>query len=142
MSLTVAEAGNNSSSRKTNPTQPLTPAMLGLTQAKEKSLKEVVQVFKLVADETRVRVLFYLCHTPELHVRAICELVGQSQPAVSHHLALLRAAGVIQSRRDGKHNYYHIVPRRVRQMLGAFYDKLVEADSLEIDGAQLKFVSK
>jgi ArsR family transcriptional regulator len=142
MSPTVAEAGNNSSSRKNNPTQPLTPAMLGLTQAKGKSLKEVVQVFKLVADETRVRVLFYLCNTPELHVRAICELVGQSQPAVSHHLALLRAAGVIQSRRDGKHNYYHIVPRRVRQMLGAFYDKLVEADSLEIDGAQLKFVSK
>ncbi|MDA7977580.1 MAG: metalloregulator ArsR/SmtB family transcription factor [Pirellulales bacterium] len=141
MSPTVAEAGNNSSNRKSKSNQQLTPAMLGLTQAKEKNLKELVQVFKLAADETRARVLFYLCNTPELHVRAICELVGQSQPAVSHHLALLRSAGVIQSRRDGKHNYYRIVPRRIRQMLTHFYDKLVESNAIEIDSASLKFSS-
>ncbi len=140
MTPTVGEAGNNNS--KSNSNEPLTPAKLGLTPNKEKSLKELVHVFKLVADETRVRVLFYLCNTPELHVRAICELVGQSQPAVSHHLALLRVAGVIQSRRDGKHNYYRIVPRRVRQILGNVYDKLIEGNSIDIDGAALKFVSK
>lgn len=144
MSPIAVEAGtnNNTSPRKSDPMTPLTPAMLGLTPAKEKNLKELVHVFKLVADETRMRVLFYLCHTPELHVRAICELVGQSQPAVSHHLALLRVAGLIQSRRDGKHNYYRIVPRRVRQILGNFFDKMLESNTLDVDGAQLKFQGK
>lgn len=133
MPPSASEAGTTTASAQ----KPLTPAMLGLTAAKEKNLKEVVQAVKLVADETRAHILFYLCNTPELHVRAICELVGQSQPAVSHHLALLRVAGIIQCRRDGKHNYYRIVPRRVRQILSHFFEKLVESDSMDIDGSDL-----
>jgi len=77
---------------------------------------ELVQLFKLFADETRLRILTYLLHKEELNVRAMCQLLGQSQPAVSHHLALLRVAGLIQSRRDGKHNFYHLVPDRFEEM--------------------------
>ncbi len=139
MSPSIAEAGNNSN--KPNQER-ITPVSLGLTAVKEKHLKELVQMFKLAADETRGQILFYLCNTDELHVRAICELVGQSQPAVSHHLALLRVAGVIQPRRDGKHNYYRIVPRRVRQMLGHLFEKLLEGNSVDIDGAKLSFADK
>jgi DNA-binding transcriptional ArsR family regulator len=36
-----------------------------------------------------------------MHVRALCEILHQSQPAVSHHLALLRMAGLIDRRRVG-----------------------------------------
>jgi ArsR family transcriptional regulator len=70
--------------------------------------KELVQVFKLLSDETRLRILMYLIQENELHVTALCERLGQSQPAVSHHLALLRVAGLIEARRDGKHNYYSV----------------------------------
>ncbi|QDT66219.1 ArsR/SmtB family transcription factor [Calycomorphotria hydatis] len=70
--------------------------------------KDLVQVFKLLADETRLRILMYLIQDEELHVTALCERLGQSQPAVSHHLALLRVAGLIEARRDGKHNFYSI----------------------------------
>ena len=63
--------------------------------------KELVQVFKLLSDETRLRILLYLVREGELHVTALCERLKQSQPAVSHHLALLRVAGVIEARRDG-----------------------------------------
>lgn len=79
--------------------------------------KDLVQLFKLLSDETRLRILAYLMQTEELHVRALCDLLGQSQPAVSHHLALLRVAGLIESRRDGKHNFYRILPRRFQQFL-------------------------
>ena len=57
--------------------------------------KDLVQVFKLLADETRLKILFFLGREKELHVSALCERLGQSQPAVSHHLALLRVAGLI-----------------------------------------------
>ena len=79
--------------------------------------KDLVQLFKLLSDETRLRILSYLMQTDELHVRALCDLLGQSQPAVSHHLALLRVAGLIESRRDGKHNFYRILPSRFQQFL-------------------------
>ena len=61
-------------------------------------VKDLVKVFKLLSDETRLRVLLYLTQQQELHVRALCDLLAQSQPAVSHHLALLRVAGLIESR--------------------------------------------
>ena len=64
----------------------------------------LVGLFKLLSDETRLRILYYLTQKNELHVRALCELLHESQPAVSHHLALLRVAGLIERRREGKHN--------------------------------------
>src|SRR5947199_9117540 len=75
----------------------------------EKKARELVQLFKLLADETRLRIIYYLMQQNELNVRTFCRLLRQSQPAVSHHLALLRAAGVIDCRRDGKHNFYRLI---------------------------------
>jgi DNA-binding transcriptional ArsR family regulator len=72
----------------------------------DSTVKDLVKVFKLLSDETRLRILLYLMRQKELHVRALCEILGQSQPAVSHHLALLRVSGLIESRREGKHNFY------------------------------------
>lgn len=70
--------------------------------------RELLQTFKLLADESRLKILLYLVREGELHVSALCERLEQQQPAVSHHLALLREAAVIECRRDGKHNYYSI----------------------------------
>jgi len=80
-------------------------------------VKDLAKVFKLLSDETRLRVLLYLAQNRELHVRALCDRLDQSQPAVSHHLALLRVAGLIESRREGKHNYYRILPERFETLL-------------------------
>ena len=44
----------------------------------------------------------------EQHVGALCETLNQSQPAVSHHLALLRHGGIIAPRRQGKNNFYSL----------------------------------
>jgi ArsR family transcriptional regulator, arsenate/arsenite/antimonite-responsive transcriptional repressor len=79
--------------------------------------KELVQVFKLLSDETRLRILVYLTREGELHVTALCDRLGQSQPAVSHHLALLRVAGLIKARRDGKHNFYSVRQARFRRLM-------------------------
>src|SRR6187200_709699 len=78
---------------------------------------DLVTIFKLLADETRLRILHYLTQKPEMNVCTFVGLLGQTQPAVSHHLALLREAGLIECRRDGKHNFYRLVPRRCQAFL-------------------------
>jgi ArsR family transcriptional regulator len=79
--------------------------------------KELVRWFKLLADETRLRILVFLLDKGELNVRALCDLLQLSQPAVSHHLALLRGDGLIDCRRDGKHNFYRVLPERFTEVL-------------------------
>ena len=86
--------------------------------------KELVRWFKLLADETRLRILFFLYENNELNVRSLCDLLHQSQPAVSHHLALLRVDGLIQCRREGKHNYYRILPKRFEQLMSTVFNSL------------------
>ncbi len=79
-----------------------------MPEVSEQAVRELAQVFKLLSDETRLRILFYLAQNGELHVTDLCSRLGQSQPAVSHHLALLRVSGLIESRREGKHNFYSV----------------------------------
>ncbi len=83
----------------------------------EQSIRDLAQVFKLLSDETRMRILVYLAQNQELHVTDLCSRLGQSQPAVSHHLALLRVSGLIESRREGKHNFYSVRSNFFGEML-------------------------
>jgi ArsR family transcriptional regulator len=86
----------------------------------------LVKLFKLLSDETRLRILYFLTQRDELHVRALCELLGESQPAVSHHLALLRVAGLIERRREGKHNYYGLKTRQFSTLLDMLFEAMPE----------------
>lgn len=93
------------------------PMSLPLQTLSENSIREFVQLFKLLADETRLQILHFLHQTDELNVLELCKLLKQRQPSVSHHLALLRVAGLIDMRRDGKHNFYRLVRRRFEQLI-------------------------
>src|SRR4051794_23745750 len=73
---------------------------LRLQQARRASI-----LLKHVSDPTRLQVILILAEG-ERHVGALCDQLGQSQPAVSHHLALLRHGGIIIPRRQGKNNFY------------------------------------
>ncbi len=86
----------------------------------------LVKLFKLLSDETRLRILYYLTQRSELHVRALCELLGESQPAVSHHLALLGVAGLIERRREGKHNFYGLKTRQFSTLLDMLFAAMPE----------------
>jgi DNA-binding transcriptional ArsR family regulator len=69
-------------------------------------MKRAAGLLKQVSDPTRVQVILLLSEG-ERHVGGLCEDLGvSSQPAVSHHLALLRHGGIIAPRRHGKNNYY------------------------------------
>jgi len=83
----------------------------------DQAVRELAQVFKLLSDETRLRILLYLAQNHELHVTDLCNRLGQSQPAVSHHLALLRVSGLIEARREGKHNFYSVRKEHFGELL-------------------------
>ena len=69
-------------------------------------IRRVAELLKQVSDPTRLQVLMLLSEK-ERNVTELCADLGtQSQPAVSHHLALLRHGRLIEPRRSGKHNFY------------------------------------
>jgi ArsR family transcriptional regulator len=97
-----------------------------LATLEQAAAQELVVLFKLLADETRLRILHYLMQKPELNVRTFVGLLGQTQPAVSHHLALLREAGVLQCRRDGKHNFYRLAAKRCQAFLDMAFTTTID----------------
>ena len=72
-----------------------------------KQIQRAAVLIKQVSDPTRLQVITMLSEG-ERHVGGLCESLGQSQPAVSHHLALLRHGGIIAPRRQGKNNFYSL----------------------------------
>jgi DNA-binding transcriptional ArsR family regulator len=64
-------------------------------------------LLKQASDPTRLQIMLTLVDG-EKHVGALCADLNQTQPAVSHHLALLRHGGLISPRRQGKNNYYSL----------------------------------
>jgi DNA-binding transcriptional ArsR family regulator len=69
-------------------------------------IRRAADLLKQVSDPTRLQVLMLL-NERERNVSELCSELGtQSQPAVSHHLALLRHGRLIEPRRSGKHNFY------------------------------------
>ena len=65
----------------------------------------VSEAFKLLSDPKRAQVYWLLCHCEECVIN-LSAMTQMSSPALSHHLKLLKAAGLITSRREGKEVYY------------------------------------
>ena len=80
----------------------------------------VDRMFRAFSDRTRLRILHMLLGG-ELCVCDIVAVLDVPQPKVSRHLAYLRTAGLVSSRKEGLWNYYRLEPAR-----GAFHQKLLD----------------
>jgi ArsR family transcriptional regulator len=85
---------------------------------------DVVEFAKALADETRQKIM-KLCCCECISVNEIVEQLGEvSQPTVSHHLAILREAGLVQVRHEGKQTFYSLDQQQFSlccgQLLGRF----------------------
>jgi DNA-binding transcriptional ArsR family regulator len=97
MPPTSTRSANTSRSSKAAAAAPARPTA---------EIRRVAELLKQVSDPTRLQVLILL-NERERNVTELCSDLGtQSQPAVSHHLALLRHGRLIEPRRSGKHNFY------------------------------------
>lgn len=82
------------------------------------TIQRLTTIFKLLADRSRLKIVLALAQAGEMHVTALCDMLGgQSQPAVSHHLTLMRAVGLVTVDRRGKHNFYSLASDHVRDLL-------------------------
>ena len=85
----------------------------------------VSDIFRQMGDSSRTRIFWLLCHCEECVIN-ISAIVGMSSPAVSHHLKLLKASGLIVSRREGKEVYYRASDTEAARLLHNMIEKLVE----------------
>jgi DNA-binding transcriptional ArsR family regulator len=79
--------------------------------------RQLADGFKLLGEPTRVRMLFALREAGELSVGDLAAAVGAGETAVSHALRLLRAAGIVLPRRDGRTVCYRLDDAHVRSLL-------------------------
>src|ERR1051325_6157106 len=80
---------------------------------------DLAACFKALADPTRVAIVNRLAALGETCVCDLTAAFDLSQPTVSHHLRLLRDAGLVDSTRRGTWAYYRLVPARVSQLAAA-----------------------
>jgi ArsR family transcriptional regulator len=75
--------------------------------------------FKALADPTRVAIINSLSATDEVCVCNLTATFELSQPTISHHLKVLREAGLVESSRRGTWAYYRLVPEAIAELRGA-----------------------
>jgi ArsR family transcriptional regulator len=97
------------------------PPALSALKISDSTIERMSEVFNLMADQSRLKILLALAEEGELHVNALCDLLGKTQPAVSHHLTLMKAHHLVRYRRDGKHNFYRLDSRLLRNLLDQFF---------------------
>lgn len=90
-----------------------------------------VEFAKALSDSTRQEIMELTC-CEWMNVGEIVEAVGVSQPTVSHHLAILRAAGLVDTRAKGKHTYYTLNQECVVECCG----QLMQTFAPETEAAQ------
>jgi DNA-binding transcriptional ArsR family regulator len=95
----------------------------------EEQVNLAAESFRMLADATRVKLLWALLQG-ESSVACLAELVGASPTAVSQHLAKLRLARLVKSRRDGTFVYYSAADVHVRKLLD---EALFHADHADQD---------
>jgi len=79
--------------------------------------RTVANMFKALADETRMKIAYCLCIEDELCVCDVANIIGSSVATASHHLRLLKNMGIAKYRKEGKLVYYSLDDEHVRQLV-------------------------
>lgn len=94
----------------------------GVSPIPDAEAAELAGLFKALGDPVRVRMLAALAQDASREICA-CDFVaiaGKSQPTVSHHLKILREAGLVAGERRGTWIWYSVVPERLAALRRAF----------------------
>ena len=76
-----------------------------------------VEVFSMLADATRIRIILALRDHGELSVNLLADIVDKAPPAVSQHLAKLRLARIVGTRHEGTKVFYRLENEHARQLV-------------------------
>ena len=108
-------------------------------------MKDALKIFGALSDESRLRMLFALRHG-ELCVCQLIELMGLSASTVSKHLSILRDAGLLESRKDGRWVYYRMAEQPPFPVMGKraapLFQSLEKSPKVKADDKQLRAIQK
>jgi len=88
---------------------------------RDEDIQQAAQAIKAIAHPLRLKILCVLGDR-EISVQDIVEQVGTSQSNISQHLAILRAKGVLATRKDANRVYYRIDDLRTLKLVGMMRD--------------------
>ena len=103
---------------------PLSPHRLPASRGAAPDCNELGRFFGVLAHSLRLRIVLLLAEG-ERSVNLVCEELKQPQPTVSHHLGILRAAGVVETRRASRQIFYRL--RHPSGGAGAYAGVMLEA---------------
>lgn len=89
-------------------------------------LAMAAQIFKALADETRLKIAYALTIEEELCVCDVGEIIGSSTATASHHLRFLRDISLAKSQRKGKQVYYSLADHHVNALVKLAYEHAIE----------------
>lgn len=104
-------------------------------------MKQLIDYYKAMSDETRVRIVNLLIHAGELCVCDLEMVLELSQPKISRHLAYLRESGLVKDRKNGLWVYYQMENQltvEVSSQLNAFKESVSFNDQLKSDIIKLR----
>jgi len=84
---------------------------------KQQDISGMAKMFKVLADETRMKIAFALCEESELCVCDVANIIGSSMATASHHLRTLKDLGLAKFRKEGKLVFYSLEDEHVRQLV-------------------------
>ena len=122
----------------------LRPLSLPEAQATHDTIDDLTAVFKLLSDKSRLKIVLALAQNGPMHVTSLVALLTpQTQPAVSHHLALMRNNGLLGCDRCGKHNFYYIASKYLCELFEQFFrDKGDRDKAIQFDAFTLSFARR
>lgn len=81
------------------------------------NFQDMAQIFKVLADQTRLKVAYALCDETELCVCDVANIIGSTMATASHHLRLLRNMNIAKYRKEGKLVFYSLEDEQLKQMI-------------------------
>ena len=93
-----------------------------LIRAFRQQAEQAASLLKALANESRLLVLCHLAESGELCVGQLQACVGLSQSALSQHLARLREAKVVKTRRESQTIYYSLANQGVKRLIDVLYE--------------------
>ena len=99
--------------------------------AQKRQAEALAQLFRVLGDRTRVRIL-QLLQDDEINVTQICKKLRAPQPTVSRHLGILRMADLVSTRRNGKEIYYSLENLRLDKYTRAMQAMLGRSSVLRL----------
>ena len=85
--------------------------------AAEEQVEDLAEIFRVLADPTRLKILAALTDERSLCVHELCDRLAMSQPAVSHQLRTLRAARLVRGQRAGREIHYSLDDEHVVRLI-------------------------